>query len=81
MTSRTGHCRLILSDFSAANPVATASGNSNFFCRRRSWKATGPTELQLQSGNSRFFEADRVGRGQGCNCSLRTRGLFGGRRR
>ena len=56
------------------------SGNS-IFCGRPSWKATGPTGLQLQSGNSRFFEADPVGRRQGCNCSLQTRGLFGGRRR
>ena len=30
------------------------TGNSKFFGGRPSWKATGPTGLQLRSGNSRF---------------------------
>ena len=41
----------------AANPVATAIWEleaRNFFGGRPSWKATGPTGLQLRSGNSRF---------------------------
>ena len=52
------------------------SGNSKFFGGRHSWKATGPTGLQLQSANSLFcLVADE---GDSYNCYLGTR-VLGGR--
>ena len=53
--------------------ASTAIWELEIFGGRPSWKVTG---LQLQSGNSRFFGAGPVGRRQGYNCNLGTRGFW-----
>ena len=53
--------------------ATTAIWELEIFWGQASWKATG---LQLQSGNSGFLGAGPVGRRQGYNCNLGTRGFW-----